>query len=100
MSYAQDNTVLANQEPVKYCKHGYFCWGKIWQKCLQDLSRGGYFHNTTPISFINKSFMGFIFVLRKFLGKRQYCENVNITPTRKFSHLQKGKIPDHLIILC
>ena len=24
----------------------------ILRKCLQDLSRGGYFHNTTPISLI------------------------------------------------
>ena len=36
-----------------YCKRGYFRWGKISRKCWQDSSRGGNFHETTPISFIN-----------------------------------------------
>ena len=35
-----------------YCKRGYFCWGKISRKCWQDISRGGNFHDTTPITFI------------------------------------------------
>ena len=35
-----------------YCKRGYFCWGEILQKCWQDISRGGNFHDTTPISYI------------------------------------------------
>ena len=37
---------------LTYCKRGYFRWGKISQKCWQDISRGGNFHDTTPISFI------------------------------------------------
>ena len=37
---------------IKYCKRGYFRWGKISRKCWQDISRGGYFHDTTPNSFI------------------------------------------------
>ena len=37
---------------IKYCKRGYFGWGKISRKCWQDISRGGNFHDTTPISFI------------------------------------------------
>ena len=35
-----------------YCKRVYFRRGKISRKCWQDISRGGDFHNTTPISFI------------------------------------------------
>ena len=42
-----------------YCKRGYFRWGKISQKCLQDISRGGNFHDTAPISFIKAD--GFYF---------------------------------------
>ena len=49
------------------CKRGYFRRGKISrkclqknsQKCLQDLSHGGNFHDATPISLI-KSY-GFYF---------------------------------------
>ena len=37
---------------IVYFKRGYFCWGTISQKCWQDISRGGNFYNTTPISFI------------------------------------------------
>ena len=36
-----------------YCKRGYFRWGKISRKCWQDISLGGNFRDTTPISFIN-----------------------------------------------
>ena len=36
----------------KYCKHGYFCWGKISRKYWQDLSRGGHFCDTSLISLI------------------------------------------------
>ena len=35
-----------------YCKRGYFRWGKISRKCLQDISRGGNFRDTAHISFI------------------------------------------------
>ena len=35
-----------------YCKCGYFRCGKISWKCWQDILRGGNFHDTTPISFI------------------------------------------------
>ena len=35
------------------CKRGYFRWGKILRKYWQDISRGGNFHETIPISFIN-----------------------------------------------
>ena len=32
-----------------YCKHGYFCWGKISRKCWQDISHGDNFHDINPI---------------------------------------------------
>ena len=36
----------------RYCKRGYFRWGKISRKWSQDISCGGNFHNITHISFI------------------------------------------------
>ena len=38
---------------------GYFRWGKISQKCWQDLSRGGDFHDISPIYLVNS--YGFYF---------------------------------------
>ena len=45
---------LSKSSNIAYCKRarGYFRWGKISRKCWQDISRGGNFHDTTPISFI------------------------------------------------
>ena len=40
------------QQSIVYCKRGYFRWGKISWKCCQDISRGGNFHDTTPIYFM------------------------------------------------
>ena len=37
---------------VDYCKRSYFRWGEISQKFLQDISSGGNFQDTTPISFL------------------------------------------------
>ena len=42
-----------------YCKRGYFRWGEISQKGCQDLSRGGNFHDTTPISLIKSYELNF-----------------------------------------
>ena len=50
-----------------YCKHVYFHWGKISQKCWQDFMRGN-FHSTTPISFIKA--YGFL-----FLPGGNFCED-------------------------
>ena len=36
----------------QYCKRGYFAGGKFLRKCWQHISRGGNFHDNTPISFI------------------------------------------------
>ena len=46
----EDDFIMSNIS--KYCNCGYFRWRKISRKCWQDISRGGNFHNTTPISFI------------------------------------------------
>ena len=60
----------------KYCKRGYFRWRKISQKCWNDLSRGGNYHDISPISFI-KSYgcyfrVGVIFAKK---AKSQTCQN-------------------------
>ena len=41
-----------NHEKYVYCKRGYFRWWEISRKCWQDISRGGNFYDTIPISFI------------------------------------------------
>ena len=66
-----------------YCKRGYFCWGKISRKCWQDhISRGGNFHDTTPISFIKA--YGFYFRVENFFAKQtKEQKNAKIIPTRK-----------------
>ena len=53
---------------LKYCKHGYFRWGKIWQKCWQDILLGGNFDDTTPISFIKA--YGFYFRVGVIFAKK------------------------------
>ena len=35
-----------------YCERGYFRWGKISRKWWVHISRGGNFHDASPISFI------------------------------------------------
>ena len=71
---------------VKYCKRGYFRWGKISRKCWQDISRGGNFHDSTPIFFIKA--YGFNFRAGVFREEYQSAKNAKISPTRKFPRLQ------------
>ena len=52
----------------QYCKLGYFRWGKISPKCWQDVSRGGNFHDTTPISFLKV--YGFYFCVGVIFAKK------------------------------
>ena len=66
-----------------YCKRGYFLWGKISWKCLQDLSHGDYFHDNTPITYECYFRTGEIFAKESSITK-----NTKITPLRKFSRLQ------------
>ena len=72
-----------------YCKRGYFRWGGISRKLWQDISLGGNFHDTTPISFIKA--YGFYFLFSRggnFREEDKNAKNANITPTRKFPRLQ------------
>ena len=68
-----------------YCKRGYFRWGKISRKCLQGISRGGNFHDTTPISFI-KAF-GFYFRVGVIFAKKTKARKTRKLPPRENFHV-------------
>ena len=70
-------------EYLGYCKRGYFPWGEISRKCWQDISHGGNFHDTTPISFIKV--YGFYFRVGVIFAKKTTAKNAKITPTQKIS---------------
>ena len=83
--------VAAYDLPV-YCKRGYFRWGKISRKCWQDISRGGNFHNATPISFI-KAYgfyfrVGVIFAKKTKAQKRENYPHAKISTFTVLSSLQ------------
>ena len=61
-----------------YCKRGYFRWGKISRKWLQDISFGGNFHDTSPIYFIKA--YGFYFRTEVILRRRQKREKLENYP--------------------
>ena len=66
-----------------YCKRGYFRWGKISRKRWQDISRGGYFHDTTPISFIKE--YGFYFRVGIIFAKKTTTRKTRkLTPRENF----------------
>ena len=76
---------------AEYCKRGYFHWGKISQKCWQDISLGGNFHDYTPISF-NKAYglyfcAGIIFAKKT---KREKRENYPHAKMSKFTVSDSG----------
>ena len=72
---------------LRYCKRGYFRWGKISRICLKDISLKGNFHDCTPISFIKA--YGFYFrVGVNFREADKIAKNTKITPTRKLPRLQ------------
>ena len=58
-----------------------FAGGKILQKCCKDISPGGYFHDTTPMSFIkaNRFYfrVGVIFVKPKARKTRKLSQSEN-----------------------
>ena len=67
-------------------KRGYFREGNISQKCWQDISRGGNFHDITHISFIKA--YGFYFrVMIIFAKKINSAKNAKSNPTRNFTRL-------------
>ena len=68
-----------------YCKRGYFRWGKISRKCLQDISRGGNFHDSPPISFIKA--YGFYFHLGVIFAKKTKARKTRKLPPREIFHV-------------
>ena len=77
------NVLCLKGQLYKNCKRGYFRWRKISQKCWQDISRGGNFHETTPISFINAyGFyfrVGVIFAKKTKMWKRENYPHAKIS---------------------
>ena len=68
-----------------YCKRGYFRWGKISRECWQDISRGGYFHDTTPNSFIKV--YGFYFCVGVIFAKKTKARKTRKLPPRENFHV-------------
>ena len=95
------NTVTCNNKMtssvcVYYCKRGYFRWGKISRKCWLDLSRGGNFHDISPISLI-KSY-GFYFPVGEIFAKKAISRKTRNCPTQKSPRLQycyRGALKSH-----
>ena len=86
VNLSQTEHVNANLETYNekiYCKRGYFRWGKISRKCWQDISRGGNFHETTPISFINA--YGFYFRVGVIFAKKTKARKTRKLPHAKIS---------------
>ena len=73
---------------VRYCKHGYFRWGKILRKCWQDLSRGGNFQRFYFTFFLNKVLWVLFSCGGNFREEGHIAKNPKITPMRKFQRLQ------------
>ena len=78
-----------------YCRRGYFCWGEISRKCWQDISRGGNFHDSTQISFIQAYRFYFrvgVIFAKKTKGRKTRkllpCENFHV-----YSTSGKHKLP-------
>ena len=67
----------------KYCKRGYFHLGKVSRKYWQDISRGGNFHDTTPISFIKA--YGFYFRMGVIFAKKAKAQKMPNYPHGKIS---------------
>ena len=69
----------------KYCKRGYFRWGKISRKYGKDISIGGNFHYTTRISLI-KSY-GFNFRAGENFAKKAISRKTRKLPPRENFHV-------------
>ena len=68
---------------IKYCKRANFRGGKISRKCWPGISRGGNFHDTTPISFITA--YGFYFRVGVIFAKKTKREKRENYPHAKIS---------------
>ena len=75
-------TIFIMYSYCKYCKRGYFRWGKISRKHWQDISRGGNFHDTTPISFIKA--YGFYFRMGVIFAKTKAPKTWKLPPRENF----------------
>ena len=80
------NLVLKSYAKIgNYCKRGYFCWGKISRNCCQDISRGGNFHDTTPMSFIKA--YGFYIRVGVIFAKKTKARKTRKLPPRENFHV-------------
>ena len=68
-----------------YCKRGYFHWGKISRKCSQDISCGGKFHDSAPISFIKAYW--FYFRVGVIFAKNTKMQITRKLPSRENFHV-------------
>ena len=75
---------------ITYCKCGYFRWGKISRKCWQDISRGGNFHDTSPISF--REAYGFYFCIGVIFAKNAKAQKTRKLPPREKFHVYSTTI--------
>ena len=80
-------TMEHNPRPLQfcYCKRGYFRWGEILQKCWQDISRGGNFHDTAHISFIKA--YGFNFRVGVIFAKKTKAQQTRKLPPHENFHV-------------
>ena len=69
---------------MTYCKRGYFRWGKISQKCWQDLSHGSNFHDTTHIFFIKSYTCRFYFCPQEIFAEKSISRKLS---QRENSHV-------------
>ena len=72
-------------ETFAYCKRSYFRWRKISRKCWQDISRGGNFHDTAPISFIEA--YGFYFRVGVIFAMNKKALKTRKLPPRENFHV-------------
>ena len=87
----QPNSLLWCQTKVtKYCRRGYFRWGKISRKCWQDISRGGNFHDSTHIFFINA--YGFYFRVGVIFAKKTKSRKTRKLPPCEYFHVYSNRI--------
>ena len=73
----------------RYCKRGYFPWGKISRKCWQDISHGGNFHDTSPIFFIKA--YGFYFRVGVIFAKKTKARKTRKLPPRENFHVYSNQ---------
>ena len=75
---------------MTYCKRGYFRGGKISRKCWQDISSGGNFHDTAPISFIKA--YGFNFCVGEIFAKKAKARKTRKLPPRENIHVYSRSV--------